>query len=308
MIAVVIVNWNGRSLLDACLGSILQQTGPPKHIFLVDNGSTDGSSEHVRVAWPTVSVLQTGANLGFAGGNNMGIRAALAAGADAVLLLNNDAQLHPGALERLGSALERGGPGVAAAAPKILYRSTPDVIWAAGGRFDWWRGVAVDRGLNERDTGQYARAEEVQSATACCLLVRAEAFRDVGLLDETYFMYFEDADFSARLARAGYKMIYEPEAQVLHDVFGSSGGAPDRPSRLALYYSTRNRSLFIRRHAPDPLRRLIAHGFTIASRMVRLIQALGGGRFGDAAAIGRGLRDGYLRHSIGPTFEPSSNR
>jgi GT2 family glycosyltransferase len=308
VIAVVIVNWNGRSLLDACLGSILNQTPPPDLIFLVDNGSTDGSSEHVRVAWPTVSVLETGANLGFAGGNNVGIRAALAAGADAVLLLNNDAQLLSGALERLWSALERGGSTVAAAAPKILYRSTPDVIWAAGGRFNWWRGVAIDRGLNERDTGQYAMAEEVQSATACCLLVRGNAFRDVGLLDETYFMYFEDADFSARLGQAGYKIIYEPEARVLHDVFGSSGGAPDRPSRLALYYSTRNRSLFITRHAPDPLRRLIAHAFTIASRMVRLLQALGGRRPGDAAAIGQGLRDGYLRHSIGPSFKTTGER
>jgi GT2 family glycosyltransferase len=306
VIAVVIVNWNGRSLLDACLGSILKQAPPPESIFLVDNGSTDGSVEHVRAAWPSVSVLETGgANLGFAGGNNVGIRAALAAGADAILLLNNDAQLLPGALDRLDSALQRGGPGVSAAAPKILYRSTPDIIWAAGGRFDWWRGVAVDRGLNERDTGQYDRAEAVQSATACCLLVRSEAFRDVGLLDETYFMYFEDADFSARLGRMGRKITYEPQARVLHDVFGSSGGAPDRPSRLALYYSTRNRALFITRHAPDPVRRLIAHGFTIASRVVRLLQALLGGRPGDASAIGRGLRDAYLGRSVGRTFEPT---
>jgi len=305
VIAVVIVNWNGRSLLDECLGSLVSQTPLPERIFLVDNGSTDGSSEHVRAAWPAVSVLETGANLGFAGGNNVGIRAALAAGADAVLLLNNDAQLLPGALERLVSALHGGGRAVAAAAPKILYRSTPDVIWAAGGRFDWWRGVAVDRGLNERDTGQYAHAEEVESATACCLLVRGDAFREVGLLDESYFMYFEDADFAARLGRAGYKIMYQPEARVLHDVFGSSGGAPDRPSRLALYYSTRNRSRFITTHAPDPLRRLVAHGFTIASRIVRLLQALARSRPGDAVAIGQGLRDGYLRRTTGHTFEPN---
>jgi GT2 family glycosyltransferase len=306
VIAVVIVNWNGRSLLDGCLGSLQRQTPPPEFIFLVDNGSTDGSPEHVRSAWPSVSVLQTGANLGFAGGNNVGIRAALAAGADAILLLNNDAQLLPGALQYLGAALERGGPGVSAAAPKILYRSTPDVIWAAGGRFDWWRGVAIDRGFNERDAGQYDRPEDVQSATACCLLVRSQAFREVGLLDEAYFMYFEDADFSARLGSVGQRVAYEPEARVLHDVFGSSGGTPDRPSPLALYYSTRNRSLFITRHAPNAFRRLIAHGFTIASRMVRLLQALVGGRRADAAAIGQGLRDGYLRRSVGRTFGPTS--
>jgi GT2 family glycosyltransferase len=304
VIAVVIVNWNGRSLLDSCLGSILAQTPPPERIFLVDNGSSDGSAEHVRTAWPTVTLLETGDNLGFAGGNNVGIRAALAAGADAVLLLNNDAQLLPGALEALLSSLEQGGP-VSAAAPKILYRSAPEVIWAAGGRFDWWRGVAVDRGLNERDTGQYDRAEDVQSATACCLLVGRRAFQEIGLLDEAYFMYFEDADFSARLGRAGLTIAYQPQARVLHDVFGSSGGAPDRPSRLALYYSTRNRSLFITRHAPDLFRRLVAHGFTITSRIVRLLQALVGGRPGDAAAIARGLRDGYLAPTTGRTFDPN---
>jgi GT2 family glycosyltransferase len=303
VIAVVIVNWNGRSLLDSCLGSILAQAPPPQLIFLVDNGSTDGSAEHVRSAWPTVTVLETGANLGFAGGNNVGIRAALAAGADAVLLLNNDAQLLPGALQSLLSSLERGGPRIAAAAPKILYRRAPDVIWAAGGRFDWWRGVVVDRGLNERDAGQYDRAEEVPAATACCLLVRSRAFREIGLLDEAYFMYFEDADFSARLGRSGLMIAYQPQARVLHDVFGSSGGAPHRPSRLALYYSTRNRSLFIARHAPDLLRRLVAHAFTITSRIVRLLQALIGGRPGDAAAIARGLRDAYLTPSVGRTFQ-----
>lgn len=308
MIAVVIVNWNGRSLLDACLGSLLQQSPPPELIFLVDNGSTDGSAAYVRAAWPSVTVLETGANLGFAGGNNVGIRAALAAGADAILLLNNDAQLLPGALTQLVGALGPVGSNVAAAAPKILYRSTPDVIWAAGARFDWWRGLAVDRGLNERDVGQYDRPGQVQSATACCLLVRSEAFREVGLLDEGYFMYFEDADFAVRLNRSGRRIAYEPRARVLHDVFGSSGGAPDRPSPVALYYSTRNRSQFIARHAPDPFRRLVAHGFTIGSRVIRLLQAAAGGRAADAAAIGRGLRDAYIRGSSGRTFDPAKER
>jgi len=304
VIAVVIVNWNGRSLLDSCLGSILEQSPPPERIFLVDNGSTDGSAEHVRSAWPAVSVLESGSNLGFAGGNNVGIRTALTAGADLILLLNNDAQLLPGALEALVSALERGGPRVSAAAPKILYRSAPHIIWAAGGRFDWWRGVVVDRGSNQRDAGQYDRPEEVPSATACCLLVRSEVFREIGLLDQDYFMYFEDADFSARLNRASHTISYQPQARVLHDVFGSSGGVPGRPSPLALYYSTRNRSLFIARHAPTVFHRLVAHAFTAGSRMVRLLQALIGGRSRDAAAIAQGLRDSYLTPTVGKTFQP----
>lgn len=302
--AVVIVNWNGRSLLDACIGSVLEQTSPADEIFLVDNGSSDGSVEYVHQAWPSVSVIEAGANLGFAGGNNLGIRQALALGAEAILLLNNDAQLLPETLERLAAALEREGPSVWAAAPKILYRSMPDVIWSAGGGFDWWRGVSVDRGLNQRDAGQYDTPESVPSATACCVLIRSDAFRRIGFLDEDYFMYFEDADFSARMGEAGGRIIYEPAARVLHDVFGSSGGTPRRPSPVALYYSTRNRSQFISRHAPDPLRGVVAHCFTIASRVVRLLQAFTGGRREEAAAIGQGLYDAYLRRVRGRTFQP----
>ena len=302
MIAVVIVNWNGRILLDACLGSVLTQTPPPDLIYLIDNGSSDGSADYVRSRWPSVTVIATGANLGFAGGNNVGIRAALAAGADAVLLLNNDAQLLPGSLARLVSVLEQGGRNLWAVAPKIRYRNSPDVIWAAGGKFDWWRGVVVDRGMNERDIGQYDQPEKVQSATACCVLIRSRAFREVGLLDESYFMYFEDADFAARLGKAGGHIRYEPTAEVLHDVFGSSGGVGPHPSPLALYYSTRNRAQFIALHAPDPLRRSVAHGFTLASRIVRAVQSLARGRPGDAAAIGRGLWDGYIRPTQGGTF------
>lgn len=270
---------------------------------MVDNGSADGSVPYLSAAWPEVRVMEAGTNLGFSGGNNLGIRAALEAGADCVLLLNNDAQLLPNALERLRAALERCGPQTWAAAPKIVYRSNPSVIWAAGGRFDWWRGVSVDRGFNEPDQGQYDVGGEIGFANACCLLIRSEAFRRLGLLDEGYFMYFEDSDFAARLGRAGGRIVYEPGAGALHDVYGSSGGGPERPSRLALYYSTRNRWQFIAKNAPDPVRRLAAHSFTIASRLVRMMQALAGRRMADAKVMGLALCDAYLRRAIGRTYD-----
>jgi GT2 family glycosyltransferase len=304
MIAVVIVNWNGRSLLSSCLTSVFVQTPPPELVIVVDNCSRDDSVSYLRSAWPRVTVIEAGSNLGFSGGNNLGIRAALEAGADSILLLNNDAQLLPNALERLRVALGPAGSGTWAAAPKIVYRGNPGVIWAAGGRFDWWRGVTVDRGADEPDRGQYDQPEEVDFANACCLLVRSEAFRRLGLLDEGYFMYFEDSDFAARLARAGCRVAYEPAAGALHDVYGSSGGAPARPSPVALYYSTRNRWQFIAKNAPDPLRRIVAHGFTIGSRLIRMVQAVAAGRPGDALIIGRALGDAYVRRANGRTYEP----
>jgi GT2 family glycosyltransferase len=301
-VAVVIVNWNGRHLLDRCLASVLEQRPAPDRVIVVDNGSADGSLAHLRDRWPQVVPLDAGRNLGFSGGNNLGIRDALAAGADFVLLLNNDAQLLPGSLAGLLAALEGAGMAAWAAAPKILYRKNPDIIWSAGGRFAWWRGLSMDRGWDERDRGQYDTPELVEFANACCLLVRGQTFREVGLLDDGYFMYFEDSELAARAGRTGARVAFQPTARVLHDVQGSTGGIRGDPSPAALYYWTRNRSRFISRNVRGPLRRLAAHGYAIGSRLTRIVQAALAGRLGEARLIGRGLVDGYVRRATGPSF------
>lgn len=299
-VAVVVVNWNGRHLLDACLTSVFEQQPEPNRVIVVDNGSTDGSLAHLRSRWTRVRALDAGANLGFAAGNNRGIRDALAAGADYVLLLNNDAQLLPDALGELVAALKGAGTAAWAAAPKILYRENPDVIWSAGGRFDWWRGLSLDRGWNERDRGQYDRPELVEFANACCLLARARTFEDVGFLDEEYFMYFEDSELAARAGQTGARVAYQPTARVLHDVQGSSGRTGSGPSQVALYYWTRNRSRFIARNVPGRARRLAAHGYAVGTRLVRMAQAALAGRPREVRLIGRALFDGYVRRATGP--------
>ncbi len=305
LLAVVIVNWNGRRFLDACLTSVLGQRPAPDRVIVVDNGSTDDSLAYLRTNWPQVVVLDAGTNLGFSGGNNLGIRDALGAGAEYVLLLNNDAELLPGALGELLAALHEVGPAAWAAAPKILYRAKPDVIWSAGGRFDWWRGLSIDRGWNERDTGQYDRPELMEFANACCLLVREGVFRDVGLLDDMYFMYFEDSDLAARAGRSGARVAYRPAARVHHDVQGSTREPTGGASPVALYYWTRNRSRFISRNVRGPVRRFGAHAYVVGTRLVRMAQAAFVGRGDEASLIGRALVDGYLRRLTGPTYPVS---
>src|SRR5688572_12609730 len=137
MIAVVTVNWNGRHLLDSCLAQVAAQRLRPGLVIVVDNGSSDGSVEHLHDRWPWVRVVALGSNAGVAAGNNIGIVAARKAGADAVLLLNSDAEMAPDVIERLQAELDDAGPSCWAAAPKILYQSKPGHIWSAGGRFDW---------------------------------------------------------------------------------------------------------------------------------------------------------------------------
>jgi GT2 family glycosyltransferase len=301
MMAVVIVNWNGRRFLDACLEAVFAQTVPPDVVLVVDNGSTDGSVQHLRDRWPAVRVTALDWNSGVATGNNVGTRGALDAGARYVLLLNSDADMRPPALAQLRRALDEAGESAWAAAPKILYRSEPGRIWSAGGAFEWWRGLSRDRGTGEPDQGQYDAPADIDYANTCCLLVRAETFARVGLMDEAYFMYYDDSDFSARVRRAGGRIRYVPEAEVLHDVQASSGGTSHRPSLFALYYTTRNRPRFIQRNAPSPLHRVVAHAYTIGTRAIRIGQALTAGRWAEARLVGEALRDGYVGRETGPT-------
>ncbi len=301
MTGVVIVNWNGRRLLDSCLEAVAAQTPPPALVVVVDNGSTDHSVEHLRSHWPAVTIVDLGRNAGVAAGNNAGIRAVRASGTDRVLLLNNDAELRPAALAELERALQAAGEGSWAAAPKILYRAHPDRIWSAGGAFEWWRGLSRDRGTDEPDHGQYDAPGEIDYANTCCLLVRADAFDRVGLMDEAYFMYYDDSDFSARIRRAGGRIRYVPSSEVLHDVQASSKRAAAGPSLFALYYTTRNRARFIRRNGPTAVHRAAAHAFTIASRLVRAGQAALRGRRAEALLVLGALHDGYVRQETGVT-------
>jgi GT2 family glycosyltransferase len=303
-IAAVIVNWNGLHLLDLCLGAVSAQTTRPKSVIVVDNGSTDASVAHLRSAWPEVEVIELERNLGIAAGNNAGISRALALGAEYVLLLNNDAEMRPDVIERLHGALEAGGQDTWAATPKIVYRAAPDRIWSAGGEMIWWKGLSRDRGTGQPDRGQFDDGGMVSYANTCCLLIRSGAFARVGLMDEDYFMYFDDSDFCGRMIRAGGKIIYVPEPVVLHDIQASSNRSGAPVNLFMVYYTTRNRARFITRNVPGAPRRLIAHGFTIASRFVRVAQACLRGDRETRAVIWRALSDGYIRRLTGPTYTP----
>lgn len=220
---IIVVNWNQKQLTLDCLASLRAVTAPACHVLLVDNGSTDGSVDAVRQSFPEVEVLETGVNLLYAGGNNAGIVRALASGAHQCVLLNNDTVVAPDFVQRLAEEMAM-DPQCGVVGPKILYADTPDRIWYAGGEMSFWTGTMWHRGIRETDRGQYDVSSETGYVTGCCLMIRREALERVGMLDESYRMYGEDADLCMRVRRAGYSLRYAPAARVWHRISVSSGG------------------------------------------------------------------------------------
>ena len=223
LVFIVIVNWNGKSITLECLRSLSVVSYRNTRTIVVDNGSTDGSVEAIRAEFPGVVVLPMRENLRFAGGTNAGLEYALGQGADAMLLLNNDTTVGKDFLSHLVDRL-LSDSSAGLVAPKICYAGEPDRIWSAGGEISMWTGTMRHRGIRETDRGQWDEGCEVDYASGCCLLARRAVVEQVGLLDTSYFMYTEDADWCLRAARQGYRTLYEPRALIWHKISVSSGG------------------------------------------------------------------------------------
>jgi GT2 family glycosyltransferase len=209
-------------------------------MLLVDNGSTDGSLEIVCEAFPSVDVLALPQNRGFAAGTNAGIRSAMAAGADAVLLVNNDAIVAPDTVSKLVAATN---PLVGVVMPRIDLWSTKQ-LWHAGARR---QGISpLPRAVRSRDltTGE---PMAIDYAVGCVLLVRRQVFDRVGLFDERYFMYYEDLDFSTRVRASGFELAVVPTARAWHHVGASLPFVSPRHT----YLVTRYRAVWCRAQTPS---------------------------------------------------------
>jgi GT2 family glycosyltransferase len=245
LVYIIILNWNGWQDTIKCIESCLKLAYPRYRILIVDNDSTDGSMEKLHLRFPDIDILQTGSNLGFAGGNNVGIRHAIEQGADYVWLLNNDTIVDPSALvELVNVAKERDSVGIVGS--KIYFYSQPDVIWFAGGLIRKLRGTSIHRGHREKDEGQYNKISEVDYITGCSLLIKREVVAKVGLMDERFFLLFEEVDWNQRVKEQGYGILYVPFSKVWHKVSMSIGA--DSPAYF--YYLIRNSLLFTLKHKP----------------------------------------------------------
>jgi GT2 family glycosyltransferase len=286
-VAVVVLSWNRGEDTLACLRSLAAVSEPTVTTILVDNASTDGTVEAVRGEFPEVEVVVNGSNLGFAEGNNAGIRHALDGGAAWVLILNNDVEVDPGFLQALLEEAAR-RPDVGALSPLILFGPPSETIWFAGAAYD------PRKGYNGRQRGYGAPAgapfDEVWETDRICgaaMLVPRAVLEEVGDFDTELFAYYEDTDWSLRARAAGHRLYIVPAGRIWHKVSRSSGG---ESSPATLYYGTRNALAVSERYAP------LRFVGTWRRRGVLLtahcVQALGsGGRREGLGAVLAGFRD-----------------
>jgi len=254
-VSVVILNYNGFQNTIECIASMREQAknSATIELIVIDNASQDRSSETLRKI-KDITFIQNKQNLGYSGGNNIGIKYALRNKADYICILNNDVKLDKNLIRNLIKSAESGivspkiyfYPGFEFHASRYKKSDLGKVIWYAGGSIDWDNIIGIHRGVDEVDNGQYDKTEEIDYATGACIFAKREIFEKVGLFDEKYFLYLEDMDFSLRAKKSGYKIIYEPKAVMWHKNAASAGGSG---SKMQDYYISRNRLLFAFKHA-----------------------------------------------------------
>ena len=281
LVSVIVVNWNGMEYLEDCLSSLEKQTWRNREFVLVDNGSRDGSAEHMR-KWaervPNAQVILLDRNSGFCEANNLAFSRTKG---EWIALINNDAVAEPGWLEAL---VLRGDPSrrIGMLGSKILFADSKNIIDKAG-HLIYWDGQNRGRGTGEEDTGQYDKEEEILWPDACAALYHRRIFEETGGFDETFFAFGDDADLGMRARLLNWKAWYVPEAVVYHRHSATAGAY----SPLKIMLVERNRLLLAVKNFPllllmaNPywsLRRFVWHAYAASKRQGaagRLVAAQG---------------------------------
>jgi GT2 family glycosyltransferase len=246
-VAAVVLAHNGRDDTLRCLASLADARWAALTVIVVDNASRDGTAEAVHARYPEVHRLGQDENYGFAEGSNIGIRHALEAGAEYVLLLNNDTTIDPDAIAECVKVGQLHGDA-GAICPIIYFLQPPTTIWYAGATFNPHRANSGRMiGYREVDGGQLSSTRQTDRVSGAAVLIPSAVLGRVGLLDARLFFLYEDVDWSLRVRRAGYRIYVTPEAKVWHRVSASAGG---EHSALIAYYDTRNHVVVCERHGP----------------------------------------------------------
>lgn len=289
-VAIIIVNWNGLSVTDDCLRSLENLSYPNFKIILVDNGSTDGSVSYFQQQYPEVEMICLKTNTGFTGGNNAGMQKALNDEFDYILLLNNDTIVEDrNFMSEMITECENNSE-IGMACPTIYYDEPENKVWYAGGWLSLWRGWG-----HYHQIPSDKEPTETGYTTGCCLLVKADAINDIGLLKEAYFLSVEDVEWSMRARKNGWKTVYLPGTSIIHkDSLSSRSKGKGTYSPTRVYYSFRNSIWFVREYA-TVFQKVLVWPFRISFRyFYRAFAYIVLGRWDKLRAISQGLKDGIL--------------
>lgn len=266
MVAIILVNYNGAMDTIDCIKSLSAIKDIEYELIVVDNKSTDDSVHKLKKfqSFLNFTLIEANCNNGFSAGNNLGIL--YAPNADYYLLLNNDTVVKPNFLAELLSEIQK-HPQCGATTPKILYYSNPDMIWYAGGSFNRKTARSEHYRFSHKNTDQKEQPQNVTFASGCCLCISRKVFETIGVLNEDFFLYEEDAEFCYRIIEAGFNIVYVPNSIIYHKISSSTGqGSP-----MSQYYTVRNKYLLIRMHF-NGINKVCAYLYCTAQFLFRCIK------------------------------------
>jgi GT2 family glycosyltransferase len=296
-VVLLILTWNRRDDVLRCVASLSRLTYPRYVPVVIDNASRDGTVAALRARFPDLTILVNETNRGYAGGNNVGIRWALAHGADYVLIMNNDTEVTPHMVTAMVEVAESDAR-IAVVGCRNLLMEDPSRLWAAYGVLTYGPFVVRGVGCRAVDGPAWQTVKDVDCVVGNGYLWRAAALEHVGLLDERFFAYHEDADWCLRARRAGYRVVYAGTSAILHKG-ASSSGSPQNGSALMYYLLGRNGVLFARKNATpsERIRFAFACGGAWGLRAVRALALSllpGGARKSQAVRL-RAMEGAFLR-------------
>ncbi len=252
-VAVILVNWNSFDVTNDCIHSLRQCTYTNFTIIVIDNGSTDGSADQLAQLHTGIQLIRAGSNLGFTGGNNLGLRYSIDNGFEYSLLLNNDTFVEPDFLSPLVTELNQ-NERIGVVQPRIMFNHDRGLIWNAGSYFNPVFGFTYTRSVNKPMNAEADLAKDVDWVTGCAFVVRNSILLQTGLLADNLFIYDEDVDLSFRISRLGYRLRYCP-ASVIYHIAGASNkvktkGKEGFVNPIVHYLNTRNRIWLLKKHIP----------------------------------------------------------
>jgi GT2 family glycosyltransferase len=293
LVISVVLNTNHREDTLACLDSLQQGTYPNHRAILLDNRSSDGTVAAVRARLPQIEIIELKDNLGYAGNNNVGIAAAMDAGADWIFVLNEDTVLAEDCIARLIVVAESDAT-IGVVGPMVYHCDEPEIIQSAGGRLDR-RFQSWHLGQNEIDRGQYAEPHQVEWISGCGIMVRRAVIEQVGAIDARFFYYVEELEWCVRAAKAGWRIVHVPQAKLWHK--GVQRHYQPKPS--VTYYATRNHLLLLSKHKAGPSAWIVTWGQMLRTLMSWTLKPKWRSKREHRNALWRGMID-FVQRQWGP--------